>query len=131
MDRTRHIKDPSLAPVRGVPFRRGNCGIHAVARRYEPALPPTARQEKVALYTAPRAFTPPDSLAPHEPDFRRLLHWQSLVALPTRAQEIKVTNADELGTFEVIVEGVTGRGKRVFGRATYTVAVSESANAKE
>jgi hypothetical protein len=67
----------------------------------------------------------------HEPDFRRLLHWQPLVELSGGAQEITVANADELGTFEVIVEGITDRGEQIFGRATYTVAVNGAANARE
>ncbi|MGB3852111.1 MAG: hypothetical protein WA958_19250 [Tunicatimonas sp.] len=110
-------------------------GVIAVYTRlldaYGPALPPTARQEQVTLYTAPQEFAPSDSLAPYEPDFRRLLHWQPSVELAGGAQEITVANADELGAFEVTVEGVTDRGKWIYGRATYTVAVGGSANAKE
>ncbi len=83
---------------------------------YGPALSPAAHQEQVNLYTAPQAFAPADSLAVYEPDFRRLLHWQPAVELlPDNQQNIEVVNADEPGTFEVIVEGVTDRGDLVFG----------------
>ena len=97
---------------------------------YGPALSPTARREQAVLYTAPQTFISPD-LADYEPDFRSLLHWQPLVNLQGDAQTIEVTNADELGTFEVVVEGVSDRGELVFGRATYTVALGEPAAAKE
>ena len=110
-------------------------GVIAVYTRsrdaYGPALSPTARREQVTLYTTPQAFVPPDSLAAYEPDFRRLLHWQPSVTLQDGPQTIKVTNADELGTFEVVAEGLTGQGKLVFGRATYTVDLTEAAAAKE
>ena len=109
-------------------------GVIAVYTRsgdaYGPALSPTARREQAVLYTAPQTFISPD-LADYEPDFRSLLHWQPLVNLQGDAQTIEVTNADELGTFEVIVEGVSDRGELVFGRAAYTVALDEPAAAKE
>ena len=110
-------------------------GVIAVYTRsgdaYGPALSPTARREQVTLYTPPLAFAPPDSLATYEPDFRSLLHWQPSVNLPNDSPTIEVINSDELGTFEVIVEGVSDRGELVFGRATYTVALGEPAAAKE
>ncbi len=109
-------------------------GVIAVYTRsgdaYGPALSPTARREQAVLYTAPQTFISPN-LADYEPDFRSLLHWQPLVNLQGDAQTIEVTNVDELGTFEVVVEGVSNRGELVFGRATYTVALDEPAAAKE
>ena len=98
---------------------------------YGPALSPTARQEQVVLYTAPQAFVSRDTLAAYEPNLRSLLHWQPSVDLQGDSQTVEVTNADELGTFEVVVEGVSDRGELVFGRATYTVALGEPAAAKE
>ena len=98
---------------------------------YGPALSPTARQEQIVLYTAPQAFASRDTLAAYEPNFRSLLHWQPSVDLQGDSQTVEVTNADELGTFEVVVEGVSDRGELVFGRATYTVVLGEPAAAKE
>lgn len=110
-------------------------GVIAVYTRsgdaYGPALSPTARQEQTTLYTAPQTFASPDSLAAYEPDFRSLLHWQPVVELTDGPQNIEVVNADELGTFEVIVEGSTDEGALIYGRASYTVALSEPAPAKE
>ena len=109
-------------------------GVIAVYTRsgdaYGPALSPTARREQAVLYTAPQTFISPD-LADYEPNFRSLLHWQPSVDLQGDLQTVEVTNADELGTFEVVVEGVSDRGELVFGRATYTVALDEPAAAKE
>ncbi len=110
-------------------------GVVAVYTRsgdaYGPALSTTAQREQAVLYTAPRAFSPPDSLAAYEPDFRSLLHWQPLEISQGSPPTIEVVNADALGAFEVIVEGVTDRGESVFGRVTYTVGLSGSAAAKE
>lgn len=110
-------------------------GVVAVYTRsgdaYGPALSPTARQEQTTLYTAPRPFVPPDSLAAYEPDFRRLLHWQPSVTLSGEPQQIMVVNADELGEFEVVVSGVTEQGELVSGRATYSVVLDKSAAAEE
>jgi hypothetical protein len=110
-------------------------GVIAVYTRsgdaYGPALPPTARREPTVLYTPPRTFTSPDALADYEPDFRSLLHWQPLVNLQNDPLTVEVTNADELGTFEVVVAGVSDRGEPVFGRATYTVTLDEPAASKE
>ncbi len=110
-------------------------GVIAVYTRsgdaYGPALSPTARQEQVTLYTAPRAFAFRDAREAYEPDFRSLLHWQPLVTLQDNPLEIEVINSDELGTFEVIVEGVTDGGEPIFARATYTVELTAPAAAKE
>ncbi len=105
-------------------------GVIAVYTRsgdaYGPALSPTARQEQVTLYTAPRAFAFRDAREAYEPDFRSLLHWQPLVILQDNPLEIEVINSDELGTFEVIVEGVTDGGEPIFERATYTVELNRT-----
>ena len=109
-------------------------GVIAVYTRsgdaYLPALPTTALSQQATLYTAYRAFAPPDTLSLYAPDFRSLLHWQPSVELRGDSQTVSVVNADELGEFEVVVRGVTEQGEAVSGRATYQVALNSDAAAK-
>ena len=93
---------------------------------YEPVLLPSALATTVTLYTPYRAFTVSDPPPPYEPDFRTLLHWQPAVRLTDHPLTLSFVNADELGEFEVVVEGVTVDGQRVYGRQSYTVSLNET-----
>ncbi|MDF9800249.1 hypothetical protein OKW21_005512 [Catalinimonas alkaloidigena] len=90
---------------------------------YLAALSSSAKQEKVTLYTPSLAFSRTDSLQAHEPDFRTLLHWEPALKLGEEPYILTFSNADELGEFEIIVEGMTEGGKPVYGRKTYTVSL--------
>lgn len=88
---------------------------------YREALPASAWYGTVRAYTPYRPFDAEDSLPAYQPDFRTLLHWQPAVPLREKPYELLFRNADELGEFEVVVEGVTADGRRIYGRATYVV----------
>jgi len=93
---------------------------------YLNALPPAAEVQKVSFFTPYRPFVRPDSLAAHLPDFRTLLYWKPLLSLEGgKNMEITFGNADELGEFEIVVEGRTGEGQKIYGETTYTVSMSE------
>ncbi len=87
---------------------------------YQEGLSPSAWQGKITLYSPYQPFVAP-KLTDHEPDLRTLLHWQPDVRLSDKEREITYRNADELGTFEVVVEGTTADGQPLYGRETYTV----------
>ena len=92
---------------------------------YEPALQPSALSKTLDLYRPPRPFTAPKR-APHEPDLRTLLHWQPGIVLSGDSLTVSFANADELGEFEVVVEGITRDGRPVSGRQSYMVLPDET-----
>ena len=92
---------------------------------YLAALSPSALHEQVTLYTPYQAFSAVDSLPPHEPDFRTLLHWQPAVKLNNEPYILNFSNADELGEFEIVVKGIAEDGRQLYARETYTVSLSE------
>ncbi|WPP48437.1 hypothetical protein [Catalinimonas niigatensis] len=92
---------------------------------YLPTLSSSAIVEQVNLYTPYEEFARQDSLQTHEPDFRTLLHWQPSVKLGSEPYTLTLKNADELGEFEIIVEGRTEDGKKIYGRKTYIVSLND------
>lgn len=92
---------------------------------YLPAISSSAKQEERSLYTANYSFNPADSLSAHEPDFRTILHWQPAVKLNNEPYSLAFSNADELGEFEIVVEGITEDGEPIYGRKTYTVSLHD------
>lgn len=92
---------------------------------YLPVLPPSALPRSLQFYTPTRPFSAPDSLLVHEPDFRTLLYWQPGVTLSREPYTLTFNHADELGEFEVVVEGVTKDGEQIYGRATYSVSLTD------
>ncbi|MEK6476261.1 hypothetical protein WJR50_01960 [Catalinimonas sp. 4WD22] len=92
---------------------------------YLPAISPSAKQAEMNLYSRIQTFSPIDTLPAHEPDFRTLLYWQPAVNPGNEAHSLTFNNADELGEFEIIVEGMTDKGRRIYGRKTYTVSLND------
>lgn len=92
---------------------------------YLPTLSSSAKQAQASLYTTYQPFSRPDSLQAHEPDFRTLLHWQPSVQLNQESYALEFENADELGEFEVVVEGMARDGQKLYARKTYTVSLTD------
>ena len=92
---------------------------------YLPALNPSALRKPVTLYTPYQSFAVPDSLPFYEPDLRTLLYWEPSVEIKRMPYMLTILNADELGTFEVVVEGVSEDGRRVEGRVEYVVSFGD------
>ncbi len=102
----------------------GTVAIYTKAgEAYLPILPPSALHQSLQYYTIYRPFSAPDSVSLYEPDFRTLLYWQPDVTLSREPYAFTFSHADELGEFEVVVEGVTADGQRIHGRETYTVSL--------
>ena len=93
---------------------------------YLPALSPSALRQPVTGYTPYQPFTVQDSLPSYEPDLRTLLYWEPLVEIKHTPYNFTIFNADELGTFEVVVEGFAEDGRRVEGRVRYTVSLGDT-----
>jgi hypothetical protein len=89
-------------------------------RAYEEALSERALFTTLPFYTSSTAFSTPDSLSSTTPDFRTLLYWQPKIN-PDSDKNFSFSASDELGTYEVIVQGVNERGQFVQGRATFEV----------
>ena len=92
---------------------------------YLPALPSSALRQPVMLYSPYQPFSVPDALPANEPDFRTLLYWHPALTLGRKPYTLDIANADELGEFEVLVEGITPDGRLFHGRQTYTVSLGE------
>ena len=93
---------------------------------YLPALSPSALREPVTGYTPYQPFTVQDSLPSYEPDLRTLLYWEPSVEIKETPYTLTLSNADELGTFEIVAEGVTEDGRRVAGSAQYVVLFEDT-----
>ena len=89
---------------------------------YEQALSATMQETEFQFYTSSQPFTAPDSLSVTMPDFRSLLYWKPKVIFPPgKSTTLSCITADELGTFEIVVEGLSADGERVYGRSTFKV----------
>ena len=85
-------------------------------------LPPSARQEEVTFFTPLHAYQPTNPLATHQPDLRTLLMWKpGMILRSPEKSSISILNADELGEFEIVIEGVTTEGEIVHGVQRYQI----------
>lgn len=89
---------------------------------YPSILAASAWHEPMKFYTPYHPFSQPDTLAPHEPDFRTLLYWQPEVRLGQQPHTLTFAQADELGSFEVVVAGTATDGRPIYARKVYTVS---------
>jgi len=89
-------------------------------RAYEEALSGRALFTSLPFYTSSTGFSPPDSLSSTMPDFRTLLFWRPKVN-PGSDKDFSFSASDELGTYEVIVRGMTKSGRLIQGRTTFEV----------
>ncbi|MEM9830537.1 MAG: hypothetical protein AAF944_07850 [Bacteroidota bacterium] len=90
-------------------------------KAYEEALAGKAHFTSIPYYTSSAPFLLPDSLAVSSPDFRTLLYWKPKISLGDNNATFSVITADELGTYEVIVQGLTKQGKTVYEKAIFEV----------
>ncbi len=75
-------------------------------------------QSFAAVY--PQAQQP---ASPRTPDFRTLLYWEPNVKVDEQGQAaLEFYNADETGTFEVVLQGMTTGGRMFSHSVTYEVA---------
>jgi hypothetical protein len=93
---------------------------------YLDLLPANAMRKSVTFFTPAQPFSMAEPTAAHLPDFRSLLYWKPVMNLQaSEPQSIRFSNADELGTFEIVVEGVTADGSPVMGRQRYKVGAGQ------
>jgi len=94
---------------------------------YLEALPAGTEQRSVTFFTPRRPFSFDPPTANFLPDFRTLLYWKPAMNLEAgQSQQINFRNADELGRFEIVVEGITKEGYPVSGITRYTVDMEQA-----
>ena len=103
----------------------GTVAIYTKAgNAYPPTLSSSTWHDTFQFYAPYHPYSPANALAPYEPDFRTLLYWRPGVNLSRQPYTFTFGQADELGTFEIVVAGVTKDGQQVYGRELYTVSLA-------
>ncbi|MGB3585732.1 MAG: hypothetical protein WBA23_04280, partial [Tunicatimonas sp.] len=73
-------------------------------------------------YTPSVSFSSPDSLTTSLPDFRTLLYWKPNITFQSDdAPSFSFTTSDELGQYEVVVQGLTKQGKPFYESIIFEV----------
>lgn len=94
---------------------------------YLDVLPPGTERKEVTFFTPKYPYQSEIPKAAYLPDFRTLLHWQPALNLQgTEAQSVNFYNGDELGTFIIVVEGITEEGYPIRGTAQYSVGMEQA-----
>jgi len=92
------------------------------AKAYEDALSEQAHFITPPYYTPIIPFSSSDSLATSLPDFQTLLYWKPNITFRSNEPPaFTFTTSDELGSYEVIVQGTTKLGVPIYERATFEV----------
>lgn len=94
---------------------------------YLQALPTDTERREITFFTPRYPYRSEAPEADYLPDFRTLLHWKPALSLEAaQPQSINFYNRDELGTFIIVVEGITEEGFPVWGTARYSVGMEQA-----
>ncbi len=94
---------------------------------YLDALPAGTEQRSITFLTPKYPFRSDPPAATFLPDFRTLLYWKPAMNLEAgQPQQINFRNADELGRFEIVIEGITKKGHPVSTKTRYTVDIGQA-----
>ncbi|WKN32902.1 hypothetical protein PZB74_06035 [Porifericola rhodea] len=91
---------------------------------YLSALSPTAKLSRLSLYSPSKPFPKKESPPANQPDFRTLIHWEPGLTLNEDGIVLNFENSDELGIFEIVVEGITQEGQIIRAEKTYKVSLT-------
>lgn len=91
-------------------------------KAYEDALSGKAHFTTLPYYTPSAPFSSPDSLTKSLPDFRTLLYWKPNITLHSdNTPSFSFTTSDELGQYEVVVQGLTKKGESFYESTIFEV----------